>query len=107
MSMLLAAALLAPQARPAPAPTPSAEEVVIVGERMRRLKLGTRTDRKTKAVRCVFKRRSGDAAFDALMCDALLRCARQVRTEAQMEACLAPTVSGYARVVAARRSAGN
>ena len=78
----------------------------MVGERMRRLKLETRTDRKTGLTKCVFKRRSGDAAFDTLMCDAVLSCARTVTTRSQMESCIAPRIDAYARDMAQRRTAG-
>jgi hypothetical protein len=105
MAMLLAAATLALQAEAAPT-RPSPEEIVVVGERLRRLKLETRTDRKTGLTRCVFKRRSGDPAFDALMCDAVLGCARTVTTRSQMESCIAPRIDFYAREMARRRAAG-
>ncbi len=109
-TLLLAVALLLPahvqDAQPAPTtPPPSADEIVVIGERMRRLKLGTKTDRKTGATICVFRRRSGDPAFDAMMCEAVLSCAKTVKTTAQMEACLGPTVQAYARDMTARRQA--
>ena len=105
MAMLLAVAILGLQTQTAPIP-PSPEEIVVVGERMRRLKLETRTDRKTGLTKCVFKRRSGDAAFDTLMCDAVLSCARTVTTRSQMESCIAPRIDAYARDMAQRRTAG-
>ncbi|MET0246020.1 MAG: hypothetical protein ABW182_04655 [Sphingomonas sp.] len=73
-TLLLAATLLLPRhLQDAPPPPPSADEIVVIGERMRRLKLSTKTDRKTGAPICVFRRRSGDPAFDAMMCEAVLR----------------------------------
>lgn len=105
MAMLLTVAMLGLQTQTAPIP-PSPEEIVVVGERMRRLKLETRTDRKTGLIRCVFKRRSGDPAFDTLMCDAVLTCARTVTTRSQMESCIAPRIDFYAREMARRRAAG-
>jgi hypothetical protein len=104
MAMLLAAAILGLLAQTAPTPPPP-EEIVVIGERMRRLKLETRTDRKTGSSKCVFKRRSGDAAFDTLMCDAVLTCARTVTTRSQMESCIAPRIDAYAREMARRRAA--
>ncbi len=109
-TLLLAAALLLPahgqDTQPAPTtPPPSADEIVVIGERMRRLKLGTKTDRKTGATICVFRRRSGDPAFDAMMCEAVLTCAKTVKTPSQMESCLAPTIQAYARDMTARRRA--
>lgn len=103
MVMLLAAAMLALQAEAALTRS-SPEEIVVVGERLRRLKLETRTDRKTDLTKCVFQRRSGDPAFDALMCDAVLSCARTVTTRSQMESCIAPRIDFYAREMARRRA---
>ncbi len=105
-SILLAAALWALQA-PAVQQADSAPEpeIVIIGERMRRLKLITRTDRKTGVTRCLFKRHSGDQAFDRMMCNAVLTCAETVRTRRQMEACLAPHISAFAAQLKARREA--
>lgn len=107
-TLLLAAALLLPahgQDKQAAqtTPPPSADEIVVIGERMRRLKLSTKTDRKTGAPICVFRRRSGDRAFDAMMCEAVLTCAKTVKTVPQMEACVGPTVQAYARDLTARR----
>lgn len=104
MPILLAAIMFALPSENATTP-PSREEIVVVGERMRRMKLVTRTDRKTGLTRCVFKRRSGDAAFDTLMCDAILTCARTVKTRPQMEACIGPRVDAYARELKTRREA--
>jgi hypothetical protein len=95
-TILLAALMLA--AQPADAPTPPPEdEIVVLGERMRRLKLATKTDRKSGVTSCVFKRRSGDPAFDTLICDALLACSKTVTTRPQMEACISPHIEAYAR----------
>ena len=106
MSFLHIALLSLSGALPSQQPPPAASEeaIIVVGERMRRLKLRTRTDRKSGAVRCVFKRRSGDEAFDAMMCDAVRGCAATVRTSAQMEACLKPNLDAFARELAARRN---
>ncbi|MCZ3249351.1 hypothetical protein NYZ51_19445, partial [Acinetobacter baumannii] len=45
----------------------SAEDIVVTARRRaaRRLRIVTKTDRRTGDIRCVFKRRSGDAALDA------------------------------------------
>ncbi|MEN3749643.1 hypothetical protein TPR58_20890 [Sphingomonas sp. HF-S3] len=101
-TLLLAATLLLPR-HVQEAPPPSADEIVVIGERMRRLKLSTKTDRKTGAPICVFRRRSGDPAFDAMMCEAVLTCAKTVKTVPQMETCVGPTVQAYARDLTARR----
>lgn len=104
-TILLAALMLVAPSADAPTP-PAPDEIVVLGERMRRLKLGTKTDRKTGATSCVFRRRSGDAAFDTLMCDALLACAKTVTTRPEMEACIGPHVEAYARQWATRHAEG-
>ena len=98
----LAAQTLTLPAEAAPPPLAS-EEIVVAAERMRRVRVRTKTDRKTGEQRCVFKRRSGDAAFDAMMCRALLKCAKEVTTRPQMEACLAPVMDDYAKTLRAKR----
>ncbi|WP_404711817.1 hypothetical protein [Sphingomonas sp. MMS24-J13] len=103
---LAAAALAALQTEAAPAP-PSADEIVVMGERMRRLRLVTRTDKKTGAQSCVIKRHSGDPAFDGLMCETTLACAKTVTTRPQMEACISPSVQAYARKLAAGQRPAN
>jgi hypothetical protein len=105
VSYLLAVLLLASAGQAAEAPPTPEDAIVIVGERMRRLKLATKTERKTGATRCVFKQRSGDEAFDAMMCGAVLGCAKIVRTGKQMEACMAPHINEYAAGLATRREA--
>ncbi|WP_294211579.1 hypothetical protein [uncultured Sphingomonas sp.] len=70
----------------------SAEDIVVTARRRaaRRLRIVTKTDRRTGDIRCVFKRRSGDAALDAGMCAGLLACAPVARTSAQVTACMTP-----------------
>lgn len=91
--MILLAALLAAQA----VPTPSApDDVVVIGqrlERIRRLRMTTKLDRKTGVTRCIFKRRSGDPALDTAMCDAVLACVPKVKAMDEMRGCLAPTMA--------------
>ena len=105
MSLLFAAAIVVSQAQAIQSPPSQHEEaIIVVGQRMRRLKLHTRTDRKTGVSRCVFKRRSGDEAFDTIMCDAVLACGKTVRTTSEMESCVAPSIEAYVRQLAARRN---
>lgn len=99
----LAAAFWLAQAAPPPAPTP--EEVVVMAERMRRVKFTLHTDRKTGVSACRFKRRSFDPAFDAHFCAAAQECAAVNDRWAGMQACLKPKVEAYARALVARRSA--
>ncbi len=111
LSCLAAVVLLlidTPVAAPVAAPptVAAAPEIVVLADRMRRLKLSTRTDRRSGKVTCVCKRRSGDAAFDTMMFDAVVTCAATVKTPAEMEACMATPMAGYARALAARRAPG-
>ena len=89
--MIVAALLLAVQAV-TPVAEPSAEDIVVMARRRaaRRLRIVTKNDRRTGDIRCVFKRRSGDAALDARMCAGLLACAPVARTSAQVTACMTP-----------------
>lgn len=102
MAIIAAVSLALLQTEAAPAP-PSADEIVVMGQRMRRLRLVTRTDKKTGIPICVIKRPSGDPAFDGLMCETTLACAKIVTTRPQMEACISPSVQAYARKLAAGR----
>ncbi|WP_267381248.1 MULTISPECIES: hypothetical protein [unclassified Sphingomonas] len=99
----LVAALLAISFQTAPE-VPS-DDVVVIGERLRHLRLVTKTDRKTGVVRCVFKRSSGDPAFDARMCEATRICGATARTAQAMQACLTPYVNGYGEELKRRREA--
>ena len=89
--MIFLALLLAVQAV-TPVAEPPAEDIVGTARRRaaRRLRIVTKTDRRTGDIRCVFKRRSGDTALDAGMCAGLLACAPVARTSAQVTACMTP-----------------
>lgn len=83
--------LVAAQGQPAAPP----EDVVVTARRaegLKRLRMTTRVDRRTGVTRCIFKRRSGDPAPDAAVCNAVLACVPTVRTIAEMRACIAPTM---------------
>ncbi|GEM71678.1 hypothetical protein [Sphingomonas aquatilis] len=75
-----------------PVAEPPGEDIVVTGRRRaaRRLRIVTKTDRRTGDIRCVFKRRSGDAALDAGMCAGLLACAPMSWTSAEVTACMTP-----------------
>ena len=89
--MIFLALLLAVQAV-TPVAEPPAEDIVVTARRRaaRRLRIVTKTDRRTGDIRCVFKRRSGDTALDAGMCAGLLACAPVARTSAQVTAWVRP-----------------
>lgn len=90
--MILFAILVAIQS----APTETAQDEIVVTakrlEQLKRLNLTTKYDRNAGVSRCIFKRRSGDAALDAKVCDAALACARKVQTLENARTCLAPTM---------------
>jgi len=79
----------------APIPTPPAPDadVVIVGRRIKHMRMITRYDRKTGATACIVRRSSGDAALDDAVCEAVLACAKTSVREAEMLACLQPRMS--------------
>lgn len=74
---------------------PASDEVVVTAQRMERLKrlrMTTKLDRATGVTRCIFKRRSGDPALDAAICNAVLACIPKVKTVEEMRSCVAPTM---------------
>lgn len=90
--MILLAALLAAQTV---SPPTAPDDIVVTGrrmERLKRLRMTTKLDRKTGVTRCIFKRRSGDLALDAAVCNATLACVPKVKTIGEMRGCLAPTM---------------
>lgn len=87
MSLLVLVALAASQAPPAIEPPPE-EDIVVVGERIRRIRLITRTDRKTGEKTCRVRRSSGDKFFDQIFCDIVLDCARTATKAEEMRACV-------------------
>jgi len=89
--ILLAAMLIAVQA----VPPRDGEDIVVVArriERLKRMRMTTRIDPATGITHCVFKRRSGDPALDAIVCDAVRTCAARVATMAEVRTCMAPTI---------------
>ena len=103
MTLLILIAVLT---APAPAPAlPSADEIVVVEERMKRIRVVTRRDRKTGTTRCLIRRTSGDAVLDGAICEATLACA-QTETKAEgMIACLKPRFAAVAQRFAKRSPA--
>lgn len=88
------ATIVAVQAAPALQPADD-DAINVVAERMRRMKLVTRTDGKTGIQRCLIKRSSGDAAFDAMMCDAARACGLTATTRGEMEACMGGRMTAF------------
>ena len=86
------AALLSMAQVTAPAIEAAPADIVVTARRRAamRVRIVTKTDRRTSERRCVFKRRSGDDALDAGICAGLLACAPMARTSAEMTACVTP-----------------
>ena len=95
--LVSAAALLGSnQADAAPSPPADAQDIVVTGQRLKRIRLKTKTDRKTGLQRCVVKRTSGDPGLDQGVCDVVLACAKTASKAAEMEACVAPRLAEMA-----------
>lgn len=77
----------------APAPPPDAQEIVVIGERIKRIKVATRQDRMTGAIRCIVKRSSGERRFDIAFCEAVAACATTAVEAADMERCMGPRIA--------------
>ncbi|WP_052134865.1 hypothetical protein [Sphingomonas sp. 37zxx] len=94
--MILLAMLCLMQTSPPPA---APDDIIVTGqraERLKRLRMTTKLDRKTGTTHCVYKRRSGDPALDDAVCNAVLACVPKVRTIEEMQACIAPTMNDLA-----------
>jgi hypothetical protein len=90
---LAAAILLQPDA--APAGAVDAGEIIVTAERLRRIRIESKRNRKTGATTCRVKRTSGDPALDGIFCRALLTCATTARKPAEMEACMEAKIAGF------------
>lgn len=86
---MLILALLLLQAPPQlQAAEPPPEEILVMGERLKRLRFSARVD-KRGVVRCKIKRSSGDAKVDAIACQAVEDCApRNLRDAPAVQACM-------------------
>ena len=72
------------------------DEVVVVGRRIKHMRMVTRYDRKTGATACIVRRSSGDTELDDAVCEAVLACAKTEVREAELLACLRPRISAIA-----------
>lgn len=100
MIVLLAGILIA-QAPPPPAE--QAPEIVVVGQKLRRIRLVTRVDKKTGERRCILRRSSGDTGIDAVMCEAAVACGSTETEVAGMERCMGIRIEAIAQRFAASR----
>lgn len=100
VALLLFAAQPAAAASAGPAPE---NDIVIIGQRVRKLKFRIKLD-KAGRVLCRITKSSGDAEIDGLACDAARPCVRpDIVTEVAMNACLAPRWVQLPAQIAARR----
>ncbi len=97
MLTMVAALMLAQAAPPAPSPE---DDIVVIGERLRKIRITAKRDRLTGVKRCVLKPSTGDPLLDTGICQAYLTCVPSVRTGREMEACMRPPLE---REVAAWR----
>jgi hypothetical protein len=104
LSLLSAALFAAIQPEAATVQPADGQDIVVTGERMKRIRVATKHDRKTGLDRCIVKRTSGDPGLDASICEVVLECAKTARKRVQMEACLAPRLAEIARQSAHRKS---
>jgi hypothetical protein len=99
--ILLAALALA--AAPEASPPPPENDILIIGERVRKIKFRIKLD-KAGQVACRITRSSGDPEIDRLACDAARPCVRpDIVTKAAMQACLEPRWANLPAQIAARR----
>lgn len=80
-------------------PPASAEDIVVIGRRLKRLSITLKRDHKTGATRCVFKRRSGDLRLDEQVCSAALTCfghitlVSKAQIQAEMTTCMTSAIA--------------
>ncbi len=104
--MMAVALLLALQDAASASQAP--EELVVFGQRMRKLRFRTQRDRKTGAMKCRVLRSSGDVELDRIACDVGNLCATSINKddERALVACFEPKLAaGWDALVAQRRAA--
>jgi hypothetical protein len=84
-------------------PASAENDIVIIGQRVRKLKFRIKLDKAGRVV-CRITRRSGDPEIDGLACDAARPCVRpDIVTKAAMNACLEPRWAKLPAQIAERR----
>jgi hypothetical protein len=100
-SLLLLAAQ--PVAAAGVPPSQAENDIVVIGQRVRKVKFRIRLDKAGRSV-CRITRSSGDAEIDGLACDAARPCVRpDIVTKAAMTACLEPRWAQLPAQIAERR----
>lgn len=70
-----------------------ADEVVVNGQRIRRVQIAVRTDRRSKTPRCVMRRESGDPELDAAICAQALACNPVADKRKTLAECIMPRIA--------------
>jgi hypothetical protein len=92
-------------ATPPQAALPAENDIVIIGQRVRKVKFRIKLDKAGRTV-CRITRTSGDPEIDGLACDTARPCVRpDIVTKAAMTACLEPRWAQLPAQIAARRRA--
>lgn len=107
MLNVLIVALIQVQPVPLPVePELTQEEIVVMGERLKRFKFETRRDHKTGAMMCRVTKSSGYPELDRLACDVALPCSESANSVAEFRTCYLPRMSTAAKAwTVARRTA--
>ncbi len=71
-------------------PPPVSDDIVVTGQRLKDLRIVTKTDRRTGIHRCVFKKRSGDTQLDDYICAGMLDCAAKAQKVEEVRSCMEP-----------------
>jgi len=79
--------LLLAASDPPASDVPANNDIVVIGERMKKIRVATEID-KTGAQKCIVRRSSGDPALDQAFCGAVLTCARTETKIDGMNACM-------------------
>ena len=88
---------------PAAEPAPAGNDIVVIGQRVRKVKFRIRLDKKGKAA-CRITRSSGDPEIDGMACDTARPCVRpDIVTEVAITACLTRRWEELPARIAARR----
>lgn len=96
---------LAATLQAAPLPPLSGDDIVVIGERLKHLRIVRKRDRKTGIMLCRIAPSSGDAGLDAGICETYLACAPKVATAPALEACMRPALTELVQDWSRRRTA--
>ncbi|MGN7159972.1 hypothetical protein [Sphingomonas sp. SAFR-052] len=102
MLAFLAALMLAQTASPTPSPD---DDIVVIGERLRKIRVTAKRDRRTGAKRCVLKGSTADPQLDTGICQTYLACLPTARTPEELEACMRPPLELEVKAWRERRKA--